>query len=191
MTLFISSVIKLITIFTLLISSTTVFAGSVGAMTMSFAATGGAESIPSLSGMMLVVLSLLLFAIALRTAKQKEKNKLFVSLIGTGALLTALGGAGQLKTSIDAYAGWTMVGTPVGVVPFDRDNTTQELFVGIGTYINQDPELTATILDINNVDFCSIVDTGNANQCSVGQTLAPGASCELEFGCGFISLPDL
>ena len=70
----------------------------------------GATSVPSLSGSMLVVLSLLLFAIAFRIGKQnKAVNKLFITLLGIGMLVSA--GSGVILIT-DAKAG----GAPVDVI---------------------------------------------------------------------------
>lgn len=61
-------------------------------------------AIPTLSTTMLIVLSLLLFAVAFRVAKQKNSsaNKLFLTLIGVTALST---GAGGIKLISDVEAG--------------------------------------------------------------------------------------
>ena len=62
----------------------------------------GATSVPSLSGSMLVILSLLLFAVAFRLTKQnKAVNKLFISLLGVGMIISA--GSG-FKLISDAQA---------------------------------------------------------------------------------------
>ena len=63
----------------------------------------GATSVPSLSGSMLVVLSLLLFAVAFRLTRQnKTVNKFMISLLGVGIIVTA--GSG-IKLISEAKAG--------------------------------------------------------------------------------------
>ena len=83
--------------------------------TSSVFATGAtvrlANNIPTLSGTMLVVLSLLLFAVAYRITKQKNSatGKLFVTLIGVTAI--AMGGSG-IKLISDVKAG-SFMGIPL------------------------------------------------------------------------------
>ena len=64
----------------------------------------GPASIPTLSGTMLILLSVLLCVVAFRTAKLKKSNinKLFITLLGTGVLVTASSG---VKLVSDAHAG--------------------------------------------------------------------------------------
>ena len=91
---------KLITTIFLIFSTTSVFAAG-GTVTFT---QGSPTGIPTLSGYMLILLSVLLFVVAVRTAKQKKSNinKLFITLIGTGVLVTA--GSG-VKLVSDVHAG--------------------------------------------------------------------------------------
>ena len=96
--------------FLLLVNTKSAFAASgVVTFTLPSAPTG----IPTLSGTMLILLSLLLFVVALRTASQKKHNinKLFVALLGTGFLVTAGSGA---KLVADANAGIATPGIDFG-----------------------------------------------------------------------------
>ena len=62
----------------------------------------GGVSVPTLSGSMLIILSLLLFAIAFRLTRQNTRvNKLFVSILGVGMLVSAGSGI-KLVSSVDA-----------------------------------------------------------------------------------------
>lgn len=169
----VKTVIKLLSTIAALLSSASAFAGpGIGTITVSFNAS---EAVPSLSGMMLVVLSLLLFAIAFRSAKQKQSNKLFVTLISTGALLTAMGGAGQIKNSIDVQAGlWTPT-----IVGLNQAGSTQNLSPGSAQYQNNEMGLTATITDITVTDPTYSCLGSPSTGCTVGTMLNPGASCEL------------
>lgn len=84
----------------LLLSTTSAFAAG-GTVTFT---QGSPTGIPTLSGYMLILLSVLLCVVAFRTAKQKKSNinKLFITLIGTGVLVTA--GSG-VKLVSDVQAG--------------------------------------------------------------------------------------
>jgi len=171
MSIFKFSIPKLVSFLVLLFSTGNVFAGSnVGTMTMSFSTT----AVPSLSGAMLVVLSLLLFAIAFRTAKQKQNKKFFVALVSSGALLAAIGSTGQLTNNFDAKAiGW------FPTIDFSRTITTRNISPGFSEYTNTDPVLTGTITDITvNSPYTCV---GHSNTCAVGLSLAPTEQCELLF----------
>lgn len=60
-------------------------------------------AVPTLSGMMLLVLSLLLFVVAFKVSKQKSANtgKYFIALIGVTALVSSIGGT-KLITDVQA-----------------------------------------------------------------------------------------
>lgn len=65
----------------------------------------GATAVPSLSNTMLIVLSLLLFLVAFKIAKQKNNptGKFFVSLLGVSAIV--MGSSGGVKLVTEAQAG--------------------------------------------------------------------------------------
>lgn len=91
-----STIIKSLMFSAVALSGSSVFAVSVNGSV-------GATSVPSLSGSMLVVLSLLLFAVAFRVSKQnKAVNKLFITLLGVGMVVSA--GSG-IKLISDVTAG--------------------------------------------------------------------------------------
>ncbi|MGK0269406.1 MAG: hypothetical protein ACI88H_000037 [Cocleimonas sp.] len=157
----------------LLLSSVTAMAGpGIGTMTMTF----GGANIPSLSGIMLVFLSLLLFAIAFRTAKQKQRNKFFVALISSGALLAVLGGAGQLKNNLDVQAGWILLLPTIG---FDQTNTTRPINPGATEYENEEIGLIGTITNITITGPGYTCDGVGVQRCTVGISLSPNESCSL------------
>lgn len=91
---------KLSILATLGLSSSSVFA--TGA-TVTFFSAANPTSVPTLSGTMLVVLSLLLFVVALKISQQKggRAGKFFVMLLGLGALIS---GSGGLKLFSDLQA---------------------------------------------------------------------------------------
>ncbi len=75
----------------------------------------GPASIPTLSGTMLILLSVLLCMVAYRTAKQKNtnSNKLFITVLGAGFLVSASSG---VKLVSDAHAGGPPL-TPIVFAP--------------------------------------------------------------------------
>ncbi|MGK0271209.1 MAG: hypothetical protein ACI88H_001866 [Cocleimonas sp.] len=99
-------------------------------------------SVPTLSGTMLILLSLLLFVVALRTTKQKNMNKLFITLLGTGVLVTAGSGV-KLVSNANAGNGTTII--------FDQvsNSVTYTLakgtFLSFGNYESGSPDLNFTI----------------------------------------------
>ena len=113
MKLFISNLFKLKAIFLLTIAGTSsVYAGVPGG-TITFGT--GATAVPTLSGFMLLVLSLLLFVVAFKVAKQKNSNasKFFVMLLGVSAL--GLGGGGfKMVNNVEAGITMPVIGEPVG-----------------------------------------------------------------------------
>ncbi|MEB8434289.1 CAP domain-containing protein [Cocleimonas sp. KMM 6892] len=86
------------------VSTKSVFAAG-GTVTFSIASP---TQVPTLSGTMLLLLSLLLFVVAVRTTKQKNTNKLFITLLGAGVLVTAGGGI-NLVSNVNAGGGLTIV----------------------------------------------------------------------------------
>ncbi|WP_165874670.1 midcut-by-XrtH protein [Cocleimonas flava] len=117
-------------------SFSTAFAGSTGGGSMTYS-IGGATSIPTLSGTMLIVLSLLLFAVAVRVAKQKNSgvNKLFVTLLGVGSISLITGGA-QIVSEADA--GW------YPSLPLNTNSTSGEveLFSSYNAFTNENVAIT-------------------------------------------------
>jgi len=86
----------------LTLSSSSVFAVSVNGSV-------GATSVPSLSGSMLVVLSLLLFAVAFRLTKQnKTVNKFFITLLGVG-MVVSMGSGVKLISKAQANNGLEII----------------------------------------------------------------------------------
>lgn len=100
----------------------------IGTMTYRIGATG----IPTLSGTMLIVLSLLLFAVAFRVARQKGAGKMFATLIGITAL--SMGGGG-IKLVSDAEA---LMGVSLPL-PLNLGPTTGEvdIFEGYNIFRNE------------------------------------------------------
>ncbi len=98
----------------------------------------GATSVPSLSGSMLVVLSLLLFAVALRISKQnKAVNKLMITLLGVGVIVSAGSGiklisevkAGVPTVTLSGNTSFGSPGSPSNYASFLDNNTGQPVTI--------------------------------------------------------------
>ena len=160
------SVISLLSIF----ATSSALAGANGTMTYSI--TSG---IPTLSGSMLIVLSLLLFVVALKVAKQKTSagNKMFITFLGVTAL--SIGGGG-IKLVSDADALIAIVDLNLNLT-----STTGEIQVFNGTNIFENPN--AGTLTITNITPPAGSNCGGAVappiECSVSLQLPTSAQCQL------------
>lgn len=146
-----------LTIFVLM-TNQSVYAGTnVGTMTYS-ASSGGTESIPTLSGTMLIILSLLLFFVALRVSKQKNtKNKeFFISLIGIFALSSSVGG---FKLVSDAKAGLSVQQTVTLTLNQSPTTGQVDLFGPNTNYFDNAfaTPVTITAININEGFSCGIL----------------------------------
>ncbi|MEB8432810.1 midcut-by-XrtH protein [Cocleimonas sp. KMM 6892] len=138
-------------------------------------------AVPTLSGTMLIILSLLLFVVALKVAKQKGSNagKFFITLIGASALVTGIGGV-KLVSEVDAG----LVFNPPLVEPA---GTTVTIFEGRFNQFVNSTGVAQQIKEINLVDNEIEIRCGNypngvsvQNECSVGLTLSPNAICNID-----------
>lgn len=172
-----------------------------GAPSMVIDITAAPTAVPTLSGVMLVVLSLLLFAVAVRVTKQKKSgiNKLFVTLLGVGSLSLITGGM-QIVSKADAALHGALIDTQTLL-----DSTLGESrfflntgFTGYNLFTNENSGVIATIREINEMDYqcgdtppntiftdepgpTSIIRTEvpDVQTCTVGLSLGTGASCDL------------
>lgn len=133
---------RLATLSLLVMPFSSVFAGTTGTITY---ITSPATAVPTLSGTMLIVLSLLLFAVAVRLAKQKNAaGKMFVTFLGVTAFSLGTGG---FKLVSDAEAvGWTVI-IPM---PLNTGPTSGEAPIspGSNTFENNNPGTILTITGI-------------------------------------------
>lgn len=168
-------------------------------------AAAGTQGIPTLSGTMLVVLSLLLFAVAARVAKQKKSNinKMLVTLLGIGSLSMITGGM-QIITKADAALHGALIDKAIilesmlGESSIELDFGNPASAGGYNLFSNQNPDVVVSIIRIENGEFCGdtpdntyFTDEPSAeggstrtpvpdNQtCSAGITLGNGASCDI------------
>jgi len=139
-----------------------------------------ATPVPTLSGMMLIVLALLLAAVAYRILRQKENNAsrmMVLSLLTVGALASGLGGVTLIN---DAYA--SIPGPNPTVVDLtDPNGNTVGIHSGTKSYINKTGEVTE-ILERSLEDFC--IFRPIINQCTIGKQLAVDEVCDLKVECG-------
>jgi len=165
------SVTSLLSIF----ATSSAFAGATGTMTYSIAST----SIPTLSGSMLIVLSLLLFVVAFKVSRQKKStmNKLFVTMLGVTALSIG-SSSGGIKLVSDAGA------PPIMIVDLalNLTSTTGEVSVFQRTNIFKNPNaetLTITGITPPTDSFCENAITPPPVMCSVSLQLPYLAQCQL------------
>lgn len=161
-------------------------------------------AVPTLSGAMLVILSLLLFAVAVRIAKQKNSaaNKMFVTLLGVGSISLVTGGAHIISKADAALHGAIIDYTSVvGSMAGERTISLNAGGQGYNLFTNNTSGAVVNIIDINedgfncdapppgtmldNDDFTARIPVPENETCMVGMTLRTGESCDLY--CDFIS----
>lgn len=163
--------------------------------------TAAPTAVPTLSGVMLVVLSLLLFAVAVRVTKQKKSgiNKLFVTLLGVGSLSLITGGM-QIVSKADAALhgplidAQTLLDSTLG----ERRFSLLVGSTGYNLFTNENSGVIATIKEINQDSFqCGDTppntiftdepgspstirtEVPDVQTCTEGLSLGTGASCDL------------
>ena len=155
---------RFISLATLFFLSAPVLAGGVVAGSITFAAD--ATPVPTLSGVMLMIMALLLAVVGYRVLKQKDNNAsrmMVLSLIGVGALVS---GAGGIKLINDAYAGFGHEVPAPG---------QYDIYGGgsVNTYNNtSSATLTVTAIGFQQGYLCN-------GSCAVDATIADGSSCDL------------
>ena len=152
-----SSKLRLVAILSVFATSSA-FAGSpFGGAMVKIAAT---TSVPTLSGTMLLLLSLLLFVVAFRVAKQKSNSgKFFIMLIGASALLAAGNGV-KLISEVQA------IQADVEMTPTELD---YRLLRGGQNLINVSGQ-PITVLSIDPLDVDSCTVTGGTEPCDMNNT---------------------
>ena len=142
-----------------------------------------AAAVPTLSGMMLFILSLLLFFVAFKVSKQKSANtgKFFITLIGVGALVSGMGGV-KLISDVSAvgYASLPLVGSkgsvtlnPEGTSVFQNQDGAQRTLVAGKIDLSELPPGTAckSILNVDELIY---------NACNEGDHIPFNAVCRFE-----------
>ncbi len=163
---------KFITTICLLLLSNTVLAGGApGTITMTL--NGSATAVPSLSGSMLIVLSLLLFVVAYKVAKQKNASKLFVTLIGVTVLSTGLSG---VKIISESFA----TGNTLPQNDYSLGQTRKIDLARFQSYIqnnNTNPMTVGVITSFVGWSCTPNMERIAAFSCVEGSSLPPGESC--------------
>ena len=160
----------------LLLSPVQLAFASTGPVTMTYSVVNNPTGIPTLSGSMLVVLSLLLFVVTLKMAKQKHSNggHFLIAALGVTALISAGGG---VKIISDAMA----QGTPLAL-----DGSTGSVSInvdsGVYYYENYNPQiLVIDSIDKPNEVFCEDPDgPGLTPFCEVGLNIPNSGGCAIE-----------
>jgi len=161
---------------TILLTTSQAFAGNTG--TVTYAPFTG-ENIPTLSGWMLIFLSLLLLLVAFRSSKNKHSgtNKLFVSLLGV-SLLSLGSGTVQLTNTLTA-APPPALSEPGGgdADVFGNQLNTYANTSGITQRITG---VDVASLKSNNQCTNYIGDGSVAGECVAGLIVGTGASCTVD-----------
>ncbi|MEE9326739.1 MAG: midcut-by-XrtH protein [Cocleimonas sp.] len=163
--------------FFLMLISSSVFAGSPvnGLLTYApLASNANPTDVPTLSGIMLIVMSLLLFVVGFRIAKQKNSKagKLFMTLISVTALATGFSGA-KIISEVHAglggiflsISGGGSVMIPPNVISVFNNNSgvTQKVIS-----ITLPPNCNGTAGGIADLAECTVnLNLPNSNSCFV------------------------
>ena len=143
-----------------------------GVMVITANTTAGATAVPTLSGSMLIVVSLLVAAFGYRIiSKSNHHSKtMLIALVTAGTLGFSLSGA---KLINDSYAG-----TPV--VPVLPNTSNIIIEYGLQEYENQTgaPYTIQSITKNPDGSACgNPLPFGTSNECLVGDTIPDNASC--------------
>jgi len=122
--------------------SSPVFAGTTGG-TINYT-INAANAIPTLSGTMLIVLSMLLFLVAFRVSKSKTGGKFLVMTFGTAALTLSVGGI-KVVSTVEAGGPSAIVFNASGMAPIPASPSG---FVTPYLFENQDFPTGITITSV-------------------------------------------
>ncbi|KAG1694709.1 hypothetical protein GQR58_006705 [Nymphon striatum] len=142
--------------------------------TITFAIPGPA-SIPTLSGTMLVILSLLLFVVALKVANQKhaKAGKFFIAVLGMTAIMSGTSG---IKMISEVNAGGASITIPEGTSMY-----TQRLDPNIPyEFNNRDYEIISVTVVPDADSTCGLFGGANGPSCTDVGTLAENEFCRVE-----------
>ena len=150
---------------TLLLSSQSALAGipvPIGNVGFSLPGDVDPTAVPSLSGTMLIILSLLLFIVAFRISKlnNSQPSKFFISLIGVIALSFSIGGV-KIINDVNA-GGAVLIGLQTTTLEVDPNQTTGKVDVFPGSNFYDNPfGVDVTITSVNIIDnrySCAAID---------------------------------
>lgn len=138
-----------------------------------------ATSVPTLSGMMLVILALLLATIAFRVSRQTNHNSgrmMVLSLISIGALASGMGGI-KLISDVNASGSASLIMVGGGSLPIEINQ--------LNTFTNQ-TGIKQTIISVtfDSPSDCPAYPAGNANECTQGKILADTQQCTVDCSSG-------
>ena len=133
--------------------------------------------VPTLSGVMLIVLALLLATIAFRILRQKENHAgrmMVLSLLAVGTLASGLGG---IKLIDDAYA------DPLLLQLTNPNGGTIDIPNRDDYRVLNSTTVTTTILNIEINGSCGIDEPAGNPECVGGLEIAAADSCFISVGC--------
>ena len=136
---------------------------------------GPVTNVPTLSGSMLIVLSLLLMVVAVRVTRNKHKNtgKFFITLIGASALLAGAGGV-KLISEVNASV------APSITMP--QGESLPIFLSSLNEYLNNSG-VTQQVKSIG-IASCDNFPNGSGviNECRVGLVLGVSKQCVIDCG---------
>jgi hypothetical protein len=130
------------------------------------------QSIPALSGSMLVVLGLLFAVLAFRVLRAHSASKPLASMVAVGVLV--LGAASGNQLIQNAWAGPTGFTNPSGGV-IDVSTANVEYLL---TNTSGQPQRVISVTGLNS--YISVTTSGQP-QCTVGLTVQNGSFCYINF----------
>lgn len=141
---------------------------------MTYGPAGGV-SVPTLSGALLILLSILLAIMVFRTLRAKDWGRSVAILAAAGIVAAGSGTGGKIIVDAQAAGGSGVLSLPQGGtvqltanVPFTWQNTSG---------------VTQRILDIT-ISCGSLVPSGLGHpECAEGLTIPPGGSCGILIDC--------
>jgi len=127
---------------------------------------GPVSTVPTMSGTMLIILSIFLAFIAFKVMKQRAENKttLWVTILGTGALLSATGGFHLFDKATAS----------VVAIPITPNITMPLNPTTFNTYRND----TSTPLQVKSITGSCAMPSGMP-LCTVGRVVAPAGTCDI------------
>ncbi len=151
-------------------SASTVYAGSNGSITFA-PANVDPTAVPTLSSYMLIILSVLLFAVAFRVSKQKGADKFFVFILSASVLMAGTGGV-KLVSDLKASSFFTI--SPPEGASFSITSGAPNVYEN-GSGVPQE------VTEFTLPEFCqSYPDTVNTPiDCSLGLVLPDGSTCKV------------
>jgi hypothetical protein len=166
--------VGLATVLAMLAATSNAFAGGGAVGTVVYAPP--AESIPALSGAMLVVLGLLLSVLAYRVLRTYPGGRPLASLVALA--IAGLSAVSGIRVMQEAYA------APYPTYPMTQANggSISIYDFGISVSVTNSTGRTQEIKNVNPANSC-LVGSTSSPVCAPGTIVQANASCNVRFDC--------